>query len=38
MYNVALTRLYDVGKSVFDPLDVAGSVSNFARYYHLAAF
>lgn len=35
--NGVLTRLYDVGKSVFDPLDGADSVPHLAGNYHLAA-
>lgn len=34
---IELTWLYDVGKSVFDPLDGTDSVPDLARNYHLAA-
>lgn len=35
---IQLTLLYDIGKSVFDPLDGTDSVSHLAWNYHLAAF
>ena len=35
---IILTLLYDISKSVFDPLDGTNSIPHFARNYHLAAF
>jgi len=38
LFQFILTLLYDISKSVFDPLDGTDSIPHLARNYHLAAF